>query len=94
MVFAIGQGLKAVVSVSGGDLRKAITTLQSVSTLYDEREINQDTIVEVAGVRDTHDTHTRAHAHDLFSSSRTRDYSPLAFLPALCRSSRQRRLSD
>jgi DNA polymerase III delta prime subunit len=39
------------VSISGGDLRKAITTLQSVSSLYDEKEVTEDAIVEVAGVR-------------------------------------------
>lgn len=38
-------------SISGGDLRKAITTLQSVSSLYDEKEVTEDAIVEVAGVR-------------------------------------------
>ncbi len=40
-----------MVSISGGDLRKAITTLQSVSSLYDEKEVTEDAIVEVAGVR-------------------------------------------
>jgi hypothetical protein len=39
------------VSISAGDLRKAITTLQSVSSLYDEQEVTEDAIVEVAGVR-------------------------------------------
>lgn len=44
------EALRTVVSISGGDLRKAITTLQSVSSLYDEKEVTEDAIVEVAGV--------------------------------------------
>jgi len=51
LFFFFLKGIKTVVSVSGGDLRKAITTLQSLSTLYGEKKVDENAIVEVAGVR-------------------------------------------
>ena len=44
------QGLKALLYTSEGDLRKAITFLQSASRLKPEDTITQADIYEIAGV--------------------------------------------
>ncbi|TRY82680.1 hypothetical protein DNTS_032606 [Danionella cerebrum] len=44
------EGIEALVRVSEGDLRKAITFLQSAARLNAEREITQQSIIEIAGV--------------------------------------------
>ncbi|CAM4731290.1 unnamed protein product [Leuciscus chuanchicus] len=44
------DGIDALVKVSDGDLRKAITYLQSAARLNAEREITEQIIVEIAGV--------------------------------------------
>lgn len=44
------EGIEALVKVSEGDLRKAITYLQSASRLNTDQEITEQIIVEIAGV--------------------------------------------
>ncbi|XP_043107917.1 replication factor C subunit 4 [Puntigrus tetrazona] len=44
------EGIEALVRVSEGDLRKAITYLQSASRLTTEQEITEQVIIEIAGV--------------------------------------------
>ncbi|XP_065115383.1 replication factor C subunit 4 isoform X1 [Paramisgurnus dabryanus] len=44
------EGIEALVHVSEGDLRKAITYLQSAARLNSEREITEKIIIEIAGV--------------------------------------------
>ncbi|KAK7118982.1 hypothetical protein R3I94_020985 [Phoxinus phoxinus] len=44
------EGIEALVKVSDGDLRKAITYLQSAARLNAEREITEQIIIEIAGV--------------------------------------------
>lgn len=44
------QGIQELVRVSEGDLRKAITYLQSAARLNGENEITESTILEIAGV--------------------------------------------
>lgn len=44
------DGIDALVKVSDGDLRKAITYLQSAARLNAEREITEQIIIEIAGV--------------------------------------------
>ncbi|KAK9966930.1 hypothetical protein ABG768_004006 [Culter alburnus] len=44
------DGIEALVKVSEGDLRKAITYLQSAARLNAEREITEQIIIEIAGV--------------------------------------------
>ncbi|CAL8347930.1 replication factor C subunit 4 [Gadus morhua] len=44
------EGIAALVKVSEGDLRKAITFLQSAARLVVDQEITEKTIVEIAGV--------------------------------------------
>ncbi|XP_077058660.1 replication factor C subunit 4-like, partial [Siphateles boraxobius] len=44
------DGIEALVKVSDGDLRKAITYLQSAARLNAEREITEQIIIEIAGV--------------------------------------------
>uniref|UniRef100_A0A673JP31 AAA+ ATPase domain-containing protein n=1 Tax=Sinocyclocheilus rhinocerous TaxID=307959 RepID=A0A673JP31_9TELE len=43
------EGIEALVSVSEGDLRKAITYLQSAARLHAEQEITEQIIIEIAG---------------------------------------------
>lgn len=50
-VFVLSQGIDALVRVSEGDLRKAITLLQSAARLSAEKEITESVVVEIAGVR-------------------------------------------
>lgn len=45
------QSIAALVQVSDGDLRKAITFLQSAARLGIDKEITERTIIEIAGVR-------------------------------------------
>ncbi|XP_016347750.1 replication factor C subunit 4 [Sinocyclocheilus anshuiensis] len=49
-VIHMNQGIEALVSVSEGDLRKAITYLQSAARLHTEQEITEQIIIEIAGV--------------------------------------------
>ncbi|KAG1941708.1 replication factor C subunit 4 [Pimephales promelas] len=44
------EGIDALVKVSDGDLRKAITFLQSAARLNADREITEQIIIEIAGV--------------------------------------------
>ncbi|KAL7854684.1 hypothetical protein SRHO_G00168740 [Serrasalmus rhombeus] len=44
------EGIEALVKVSEGDLRKAITLLQSAARLSTEKEITESVIIEIAGV--------------------------------------------
>lgn len=44
------QGIDALVRVSEGDLRKAITLLQSTARLSAEKEITESIVLEIAGV--------------------------------------------
>ncbi|XP_051529326.1 replication factor C subunit 4-like [Myxocyprinus asiaticus] len=44
------EGIEALVKVSEGDLRKAITYLQCAARLNAEREITEQIIIEIAGV--------------------------------------------
>ena len=44
------QAIAALVKVSEGDLRKAITFLQSAARLNVDKEISEKAIVEIAGV--------------------------------------------
>ncbi|KTF89713.1 hypothetical protein cypCar_00047894, partial [Cyprinus carpio] len=44
------EGIEALVKVSEGDLRKAITYLQSAARLNTEQEITEQIIIEIAGV--------------------------------------------
>lgn len=44
------QGIDALVKVSEGDLRKAITLLQSTARLSAEKEITESLVMEIAGV--------------------------------------------
>ncbi|KAF4107818.1 replication factor C subunit 4 [Onychostoma macrolepis] len=44
------EGMEALVRVSEGDLRKAITYLQSAARLNTEQEITEQIIIEIAGV--------------------------------------------
>ncbi|KAL6468847.1 hypothetical protein MHYP_G00223710 [Metynnis hypsauchen] len=44
------EGIEALVKVSEGDLRKAITLLQSAARLSTEKEITERVIIEIAGV--------------------------------------------
>jgi len=44
------EALEAVMSISEGDLRRAITTLQSCARLAGETELQKDTVEEVTGV--------------------------------------------
>ncbi|KAL7866560.1 hypothetical protein AOLI_G00143740 [Acnodon oligacanthus] len=44
------EGIEALVKVSEGDLRKAITLLQSAARLSAEKEITESVIIEIAGV--------------------------------------------
>lgn len=44
------KGIEALVRVSEGDLRKAITYLQSAARLNSEQEITEKIIIEIAGV--------------------------------------------
>ena len=44
------QSISALVRVSEGDLRKAITFLQSAARLSVDKEISERTITEIAGV--------------------------------------------
>ena len=43
--------ISCIVDVSNGDLRKAITYLQSSASLKSEEGITQNDIMEIAGVR-------------------------------------------
>jgi len=43
------EGLETLIALSGGDLRKAITFLQSMHTISDS-EITKETIIEVTGI--------------------------------------------
>lgn len=45
------QSIGALVQVSEGDLRKAITFLQGAARLSVDKEITERTITEIAGVR-------------------------------------------
>lgn len=45
------QSIAALVRVSEGDLRKAITFLQGAARLSVDKEITERTIIEIAGVR-------------------------------------------
>uniref|UniRef100_A0A672Z3Q9 Replication factor C subunit 4 n=1 Tax=Sphaeramia orbicularis TaxID=375764 RepID=A0A672Z3Q9_9TELE len=45
------EGITALVRVSEGDLRKAITFLQSAARLNVDKEITEHAIIEIAGVR-------------------------------------------
>uniref|UniRef100_A0A3B1J3T0 Replication factor C subunit 4 n=1 Tax=Astyanax mexicanus TaxID=7994 RepID=A0A3B1J3T0_ASTMX len=44
------EGIEALVKVSEGDLRKAITLLQSTARLSAEKEITESIVIEIAGV--------------------------------------------
>lgn len=44
------SGLEAVISTSEGDLRKAITSLQSCARLKTEEEVTEDDVYEITGV--------------------------------------------
>lgn len=44
------QGIAALVTVSEGDLRKAITFLQSAARLNTDNEITESAVIEIAGV--------------------------------------------
>ncbi|XP_028857767.1 replication factor C subunit 4 isoform X2 [Denticeps clupeoides] len=44
------EAIQALVKVSDGDLRKAITFLQSVARLNGEKEITESAVIEIAGV--------------------------------------------
>lgn len=50
-LFMSVQSIAALVQVSDGDLRKAITFLQSAARLGIDKEITERTIIEIAGVR-------------------------------------------
>lgn len=50
------QSISALVRVSEGDLRKAITFLQSAARLSVDGEISERTITEIAGVTQASDT--------------------------------------
>lgn len=50
-VCSSSQGIDALVRVSEGDLRKAITLLQSAARLGAEKEITESIVIEIAGVR-------------------------------------------
>lgn len=45
------QSIAALVKVSDGDLRKAITFLQSAARLNVDKEITESAVTEIAGVR-------------------------------------------
>lgn len=47
------QSIEALVRVSEGDLRKAITFLQSAARLNVDKEITEGAVIEIAGVRHT-----------------------------------------
>lgn len=47
---SLPQGIDALVKVSEGDLRKAITLLQSTARLSAEKEITESIVIEIAGV--------------------------------------------
>lgn len=49
-VSSLRQAIDELVRVSEGDLRKAITYLQSAARLNGEAEITEGTILEIAGV--------------------------------------------
>ncbi|XP_062869082.1 replication factor C subunit 4 [Trichomycterus rosablanca] len=44
------EGIEALVKVSEGDLRKAITLLQSAARLTSEKEVTESIIIEISGV--------------------------------------------
>ncbi|RDD46100.1 Replication factor C subunit 4 [Trichoplax sp. H2] len=44
------QALRNIISISEGDMRKAITYIQSVSRLYNDKRITSERIIESAGV--------------------------------------------
>ena len=48
------QAIAALVKVSEGDLRKAITFLQSAARLNMDKEITETAIIEIAGVSETY----------------------------------------
>lgn len=53
------KGIDALVKVSDGDLRKAITLLQSTARLSAEKEITESIVIEIAGVRLHPSSHQR-----------------------------------
>lgn len=53
MCFFFMQSIAALVKVSEGDLRKAITFLQSAARLSVDKEITERIVTEIAGVRET-----------------------------------------
>lgn len=55
-LFVLIQSIAALVRVSEGDLRKAITLLQSAARLSSEKEISEHTIIGIAGVRHSCET--------------------------------------
>jgi DNA polymerase III delta prime subunit len=54
------EGKQAVIALAGGDMRKAVTTLQSAQQLYggSGTEITADALVEVSGRVSPHVRHT------------------------------------
>lgn len=50
LLSSLHQAIEELVRVSEGDLRKAITYLQSAARLNGEGEITEGTILEIAGV--------------------------------------------
>lgn len=50
LTLSVLQSIAALVTVSEGDLRKAITFLQSAARLNMDREITESAIIELAGV--------------------------------------------
>lgn len=49
-ILTFSQSIAALVKVSEGDLRKAITFLQSAARLNVDKEISEHCIIEIAGV--------------------------------------------